>query len=263
MTNDYKQDILDYITNNVSVTSGSNTPQFPTSESIQGNVYNDLGDLLTTASNYFILGSIFNKDSQNTLLYGYYNESSSYYGFIYIVDEDMEEVQLITTFPSGTKLFPLLAMNQDENGYMYALSSELGDTPKARVLLFNNILASINDTYVARLRQSYIIPNSGNYNFQVYDKNKILKVPDEATYYIPTRIDNNNYTTIIEFKINVGADNEWNTYNLEQLFNLGRLSMLIEKNDDNVKLYLYALSQVSTPTNYLEYVLENTNSPFE
>lgn len=258
MTNDYKQDILDYITNNVNETPGSNVPQFPQEDTIQGNVYNDLANLIPDVSNYFVLGSIFNENSQNTLFYGYYSDTSSnFYGFIYIVDENMEEIQLITTFTSGTKLFPIIAMNQDENGYMYALSNELGGTPKGRVLLFNNILVTINGTYVARLRASYIIPNSTNYNYQLYDKNKILKTPDEATYFILTRIGNQNYTTIIEFRINVGEENEWFYYDLDQLYSLARYSSLIEKEGEKTRYYLYALSQVSTPTTYVEYVLEN------
>ena len=59
MTQDYKDNILDYITNNITETSGSNVPQFPNSIEVDGNVFNDLGDLLTNATSYSVLGSLY------------------------------------------------------------------------------------------------------------------------------------------------------------------------------------------------------------
>ena len=120
--------ILDYITNNITDNPGSNVPQFPTPSNIDGNVYTDLGTLLSNATQYRILGSIFDETTQNILFYGFYEESSLFYGFIYIVDDNLEGIQLITNFQTGGSIFPIYAMNQDESGYMYALAGSNGDT---------------------------------------------------------------------------------------------------------------------------------------
>lgn len=248
MTEDYKENILKYITNNITPTQGTNEPQIPTPYTLEDNVYdyllNNLPDLYTSFPIPFeVMGSIQDNTYQNILYYGYYfTGATTTYGFIYIVNSEMEPVSLITTFSSGTKLFNILAMNQDENGYMYALSNELSNGNYInRVLLFNNILLPINGTYFARLRQSYIIPNSNDYNFNEIIPDVIRKAPEEATYYIIFRRDSQNFTSILEFKINVGSDNEWNIYATDSMYTNVSYSVFIEKDGEKIKYYLYSL----------------------
>ena len=252
MTEDYKENILKYITNNITPTTGVNEPQIPTPYTLNENVYNyllnNLPDITTTFPIPFeVMGSIQDNTYQNILYYGYYYTTSmAVYGFIYIVDSEMHTLTLITNFSSGTKLFPLFAMNQDENGYMYALSVELSNGNYTnRVLLFNNILLPLNDTYYARLRQSYIIPNSNDYNFNEIIPDVIRKAPEEATYYILFRRENQNFTSILEFKINVGADNEWNIYATDSIYTNVSYSVFIEKNGEKIKYYLYSIDSNS------------------
>lgn len=260
MTNDYKRDILDYITNNVTVSSGTNEPQFQTYTTLTANVYTDIGTELASENVdiYQVLGQLYDETSQDLLFYGYYRDTdSNYYGYIYLVDEDLKKVQMITTFTSGNKLFPIVVMNQDENGYMYAISKMFDDTGTARVLLFNNIFGKLGDNYIAKLRASYIIPGGNNYDFGMFYNNKITKVPGEATYYMLARPGQENYTIVIEFINNVGMENEWNTYYLDELYSLSMCSTLIEKENDTVKYYMYFVSQTGNPSNYVEYVLTN------
>lgn len=260
MTNDYKDDILDYITNNVSQTTGSNVPQFQLGVNLNANVYLDIGTNLASENvdTYQVLGQLYDETSQDILFYGYYKDTdSNYYGYIYLVDENLEEVQMITTFTSGNKLFPIVVMNQDENGYMYAISKMFDDTGTSRVLLFNNIFGKLGDNYIAKLRASYIIPGGNTYDFGMFYSGKIQKVPGEATYYMLARPGQENYTIVIEFVNNVGMENEWNTYYLDELYSLSMCSTLIEKENDTVKYYMYFISQTGTPSNYVEYVLTN------
>jgi hypothetical protein len=255
-----KEDILKYITNNVSEEEGSNVPQFLSPTALSANVYNDLGTELANENvdTYFVLGQLFDENSQDILFYGYYKDTSNnYYGYIYIVDENLAKVSLITTFTSGNKLFPIVVMNQDENGYMYAISKMLDDTGVSRVLLFNNIFGKLGDNYIAKLRASYIIPNGNIYDFGLYEPSKIQKVPGEATYFMLARPGQENYTVVIEFRNNVGMENEWYTYNLDELYSLARCGTLIEKEGDNVKYYMYFVSQTGTPSKYNSYVLSN------
>lgn len=247
MTNDYKQNILDYITNNVTEQNGTNEPQIPTPTLVNNNVYDylfqNLPNIDTTATYpIYVTGYIENKESQLLLYFGFYmkNDDTSK-GFIYIVDVDMNPVQLITKLTSGSDLFNIYAMNQDENGYMYAISSQReGETYVKRLLLFNNILIAVNNTYMARLRQSYIMPNADNYDL-IWQQSSIKKVNGESIYYVVLSNKTTLNTTILEIKINVGEQNEWNIYNLDGNYATNRVfSTLTEKNGSNVNYYFYS-----------------------
>lgn len=235
------KEILDYITNNVAVENGQNTPQFPTAVSVDGNVMNDLHTYLPNdAVSINVLGSLYNELNKNTLFYGMYNEDDVHYGYVYLVDENMEKVEIITTFTSGTRLFPIIAMKQDENNNMYALSYDFSDVPISRVLLFNNIFAT-KDNYYVNLRQSYIIPNVSSFNYNQYCDNRISKVNGEATYYIVGHVPGGN-TNIIEFKINVGSENEWNTYELDDTYDNVMFDVQFEKSGEYTTYYFYGVA---------------------
>lgn len=235
------KEILDYITNNVAVENGQNTPQFPTFVSVDGNVMNELHTYLPSdAININVLGSLYNELNKNTLFYGMYTENDVHYGYVYLVDENMEKVKIITTFTSGTRLFPIIAMKQDENNNMYALSYDFSDVPISRVLLFNNIFAT-KDNYYVKLRQSYIIPNVSSFNYNQYCDNRISKVNGEATYYIVGHVPGEN-TYIIEFKINVGSENEWNTYELDDTYDNVMFDVQFEKNGEYTTYYFYGVA---------------------
>lgn len=250
------KEILDYITNNITETTGNNVPQYASPVSVNGNVFNDLRNLLTTATSYSVLGSLYNEMNQNTIFYGYYIENSDYYGFVYLVDSNMEEIQLITTFSSGTRMFPIIAMHQDENNYMYALSYDFDDPSTARVLLLNNIFGSLTGTYSVILRQSYIIPDGNELRFSPYYPQRIAKVPGEATYYIIGRALTST-TVITEFKINVGSENEWNRFILGQRYDNIMFDTQFEKQGDNNKFYFYGVSN-TTPEKFVQFKIENS-----
>lgn len=235
------KEVLDYITNNVTVTNGQNTPQFPSSVSVDGNVMNDLHTYLPSgAVSINVLGSLYNELNKNTLFYGIYTENDVHYGYVYLVDENMEKVEIITTFTSGTRIFPIIAMKQDENNNMYALSYDFSDIPTSRVLLFNNIFAT-KDNYYVKLRQSYIIPNVSNFNYNQYCDNRISKINGEATYYIVGHVPGGN-TNIIEFKINVGSENEWNTYELDDTYDNVMFDVQFEKIGEYTTYYFYGVA---------------------
>ena len=257
MTNDFKKDILDYITNNVTQTSGSNIPIIENPILLDDNSYNILFDELPNIdleATYpvYVRGYIFDENTQNTLFYGsYWKPNNKQCGFVYIANDKMEKVAILTTLTSGSELFPIISMNQSEDGTMYALGN--GN----RVLLFNNILIPINNQYIIRLRQSYIIPGSNSYVYP-YQQNTIRKVYGEATYYIvfyESYFPPQSNTRILEFKINVGSDNEWNVYTTDNRYTLNRIfSVFIEKNGSNIDYYFYSTDYNK---NLISYKLNN------
>lgn len=261
MSEDYKENLLKYFVGDLDQEVGENVPQFNQEvETINKNINDDIIDKLSStqnASTVTPLGRIYSEQYSGYLIYGFYTDTSSNnYGFIYLIDDELNELQMITTFVSGTKLFPLTALKQDENGNIYGLSYTVGaDTPTSRVLLFNNIFASGLKTgvYSAVLRNDYVVPN--NYVQIPYSQNRIIKSPDSATYYIVLRDGSN--TRFIKFVINVGSSNEWTTATLTGKFFTSRFDMFLDKTGDDEVLHFYGIDN-SSPSVYYEYEIKNT-----
>ena len=268
MTNEFKKNILDYITNNVNEESGNNVPLFNQEKEYSGTVYSMIRTALgVSASSIIISGDLIDNESQLTLLYGLYVINNSIKGFIYLLGQDMNEVQLITTHTTGSDLFPIDDMGQDEDGNIYAISTD--GTPIMRVLLYNNIFTPVNNTYIARLRQSYIVPNSSNYRAAQYTtfysqkQKNIIKIPNEATYYLFLEDKNDNFNSLaIRFTINVGSTNEWVVIPLN--INTEGYDILVEKNGEQEKLYYYT-NNLSTASNgeFRKYLIENDTATLQ
>ena len=261
MSEDYKENLLKYFVGDLAQEVGANVPQFNQEvETINKNINDDIIDKLTSSQNASTvtpLGRIYSEQYNGYLIYGFYTDTSSNnFGFIYLIDDELNELQMITTFASGTKLFPLTALKQDENGNIYGLSYTVGaDTPTSRVLLFNNIFASGLKTgvYSAVLRNDYIVPN--NYVQIPYNQNRIIKSPESATYYLVLRDGSN--TRFIKFVINVGSSNEWTTATLTGKFFTSRFDMFLDKSGDDEVLHFYGIDN-SSPSVYYEYEIKNT-----
>lgn len=254
MTQDYKDNLLKYLTGNISSESGNNIPSFDDDEVLNKNIAENIKTILTDEqnANYVIaLGKIYNEIYESYLIYGYYKDTSeNYYGFIYLVDSDLNEIQMITEFASGTKLFPITALNQDENNNMYGLSYSIDQVEMTtKVLLFNNIFSSGQTTgvYKAILRNDYIVPY--NYNQEPYRQNRITKSPDGATYYIVLSEDNKE--KFVRFTINVGSTNEWVVATIPYGF-YARFDVRLDKSSGNEILKFYGINTAS-PSSYYEY----------
>lgn len=254
MTQDYKDNLLKYLTGNITEESGNNIPSFDDNEILDKNIAENITNILTeeqNASYVIALGKIYNEIYENYLIYGYYQDTSeNYYGFIYLIDSNLNEIQMITTFESGTKLFPITALNQDENNNMYGLSYSIGQVEMTtKVLLFNNIFSSGQTTgiYKAILRNDYIVPY--NYNQAPYRQNRIIKSPDGATYYIILSEDNKE--KFVRLTINVGSANEWVVATIPYGF-YARFDVKLDKSSGNEILKFYGIN-TANPSFYYEY----------
>ena len=226
MTEDFKKDLLNYITNNITPTASSDDeiltniidyvrsqfrPNMPSYSDLRVNI------IQSNTNGYFIL-------------YGGYvtpggSADTDSRGLIIILDNNLLPIKAIYEFSSGTLLRPIQKMIQLDDGTFVAVDSTIFADPSARSGIQNNekrfimlnnfsIKGSSND-YVVRLRTSYKIPT--NYqNFYCID---IIKNPNSAHYllagatYIPTSSGHNDGCRIIDLKINVGSANEWNNTN--------------------------------------------------
>ena len=258
MTQDYKDNLLKYLTGNLELENGQNYPIIDSEiETLNNNIYANIMSNLNNPYNCLILGKIYNSNYDNYLIYGFYADTSTspYYGYIYLVDSDLNEIQMITEFASGTKLFPITALNQGEDNNLYGLSITANDpNPVSRVLLFNNIFSSglISGNYEAILRNSYIVPH--NYSQTPYRQNRIIKSPDGAVYYIILRDNTNSKDKIIRFTINVGAENEWLEATVPT-YSAVRFDAKLDKSSGEEALRYYTLS-TANPSVYDDYEIK-------
>lgn len=254
MTQDYKDKLLEYLTGNLTIESGDDYPNFNENvEVLDKNIADNIESILSESENaqYVIaLGKLYNEIYANYLIYGYYYDGTNYYGFIYLVDNDFNEIQMITTLESGTKLFPITALNQAEDNNIYGLTFNIGEYEMiSKVLLFNNIFSSglISGEYTAILRNDYVVPY--NYNQAPYRQNRIIKSPDGATYYIVLSEDGKE--KIIRFTINVGSSNEWLVATIPYAF-YARFDVKLDKSSGEEVLKFYGVDSAN-PSSYYEY----------
>lgn len=228
MTEDFKKNLLKYITNEINPTS-------PSTDQILENVIDiprtDFTGFIPTTFTYFTVANVIQSSTNGYfILYGGYvptNETptSDSRGFIMILDENLKPIKTIYEFSSGTTLRPIQKMIQTEEGTFVAVDSTIFALPENRVDIQNNEKRFImlnnfsikgdNDDYVVRLRTSYKIPTSYQ-NFFCID---IVKNPNTAHYllagatYLPVGSSHYDGARVIDLKINVGAANEWTNKN--------------------------------------------------
>ena len=227
MTQDYKDDILNYIVNNTTPTNKDDTQIIEKTESL----------LRTTYRDYFpehwedmrIHGIIKSNTNDNYILYGgYVIQGGSYTeedsrGFIIILDAYLNPIKTIYNFSSGTLLRPIQKMIQIEDETFVAIDSTIFNNTSfysqlllipngtKRFIMLNNI--SVKDSigeYRAVLRTSYNLP------YQNFFCKEIVKNPTSAHYVMVgatcNPYGNGNYrcgVRVIDLKVNVGMANEW------------------------------------------------------
>lgn len=223
MTEEYKNNILNYVTNTLNRTNPSNEQVLSEITSKSKTEYNGF---LPSSWQYFSVNVIQSSFNGYFILYGGYVPSGSTpetdsRGIIMILDETLNPIQTIYEFSSGTRLRPIQKMIQLEDGTFVGIDSTIFSTSinrsgiqnnEKRFIMLNNFSEKgKDDLYTVRLRTSYKIP-SAYQNFYCLD---IVKNPNSAHYllagatYIPVGSGHYDGVRIIDFKINVGSSNTW------------------------------------------------------
>lgn len=204
MTNDYKENLLEYLTGNIAQGISSATPMYA---EVTDSPYND-DPLLITGGR-----SVRCKDGQ-----GNYNGLELYYSHggnaITLVDpKDMTIIKKFTTFSNGTALGNILNLEVDEVGNVYGLDYIVqNDTNIYRIILLNNIseIPKGKSDYEVILRNSYYVQGyTPDDDLSPYFETFLAKSTQSATYYFA--IQDSTGTGIMPsiFQINVGSTNTW------------------------------------------------------
>lgn len=249
MTEEYKELTLGYLVGNINETkSQSNMPPIEHTGSLNTTIRKILDEheieFTSKAGQFKVLYY-----ENYVIVYNNYKPPKAggdKKAYIIILDQYLNELAYIDKFSSGTDLYPIIAMNYDENGNFYAVTdnlNEASDTGTKRVILLNNIIASgyKNGNYRVILRASYFLKNQ---DVTIMDNEKaIYKLQNEATYYIASKL--NGVTLITRFKNNVGAENEWTDITTgEELSSTGSLDCYAKKSGDSYNI-VYGMVDMS------------------
>ena len=227
MTEDYKKNLIDYATGNI-------TPGTPTTDEIikeQIEVNRDKWEdyIPTRWKNFHFEGVLQEKNSDILILFGGYMETEStgindkVDGIIVLLDNNFEPIKTFYEYDNGTKLRYIQSMEQAEDNSFYIVDDTnfafLNDdtilSSTKRLVLLNNFTLKKDDDYSLNLRTSYIFPNGYN----TFKCETIKKNPNQAQYVMVGRNYEdaaNNYTSIRSITINIpyGSSVEWNTTNI-------------------------------------------------
>ena len=247
MSEDYKKNVLNYITNMINKTSPTTDEIFKEKKSIDRTNWENF---IPNSWNNFRYEGMVSPDETTTglgVLYGgYIDKENNVCGVITLFNSDFIPVKTIYEYSSGTKLRYIQYMKQAEDGTFYFIDdtafsySQRQDvvSSQKRFVMVNNftVMNQLNNDYEVFLRTSYIF--KGNYvNF--YCKN-MFKNPNSSHYiFFGSGVDSSSssyayrYLKIMGLKINVGEANEWTLYANLQNHLFGSAYALFD-NDDNV-----------------------------
>lgn len=224
MTNQANEYLMAYLTGEVENLESMQNPKQLLFEEFD-NYENDLETYLTNdhfpygyqVDNY-IQGIVSSTEgTEYSIMYGKYkiNSSDNYsHSFIVILDASYNIVQVITRYTNNELFGKILALNVGEDGRFFMV--ELDNNGYYRIVLLNNILikSASEENYQVIMRQTYRITDQEFLN--EVDGIKIDKHPTDAFYIIFGSVHSGSYYDgtfkVINFKINVGSENEWNYY---------------------------------------------------
>ena len=216
MTEEFKKTLIEYLIGNLPIEEGTNEEIF---KSIDEIARFEWLDFIPTDLKYFRYeGLIQVQNSDIYVLYGGYTTiDDEVKGIITVLDNSFNPIKSFDQYDGGTNLRYIMSMIQIEDGTFVMthcpdyprLEPWTITTSEKRFVMLNNFTQMINGSYILRLQKSYVIPYTNLYC------RKIFKDPNSAHYVLVNSMlrDANNpdydQVSVIEFKINVGSDNEW------------------------------------------------------
>lgn len=228
MTNEYKENILNYLTGNLENDSGYNEPIFTYTDIYINNLKLNLSDYFQ--SMVFYRAFVPSKDNKNQNLeysvlacYGTLVGESDTSGAFVILDKNYEIVQVITEYKDGTKVGIVQALNVDDSGNFYAV--ELRGTTY-RIVELNNLVLRLDnqDEYEAVIKNTYTIPTTYKWD----SITKVYRNAGKNKYFILGTRDNNSVYTLLGAELTISNNQTWAYYtssyswtNTTSIFNNG------------------------------------------
>lgn len=267
MSDEYKEQLLNYITNKLTLNEATNNPFREQFVEIKNNLDTYINQKLEEQTygyaEFYVDGSLQVEGNSIYLFHGHYwktEHNREYKGFIVMVDENFNPIQLITKYSTGTDLRRFQDVKVDEDGRLYAVDIlniyyEDVETITKRFVLLNNIFISnvLYGDYEVVLRNSY------NLNYNYVDVEQVYKKIGSADYMmVGYNTNNSNKISVITLTINVGSQNEWNIYNSNYQATSGLWGYLTW-DENTTDLRLVTNNVVSSKVKYLEFKFDGSN----
>ena len=270
MTQEFKEALLQYLIGKLPEETWLNEPQLQVQQEITNNFQQFVQENITegtfSVNNYVQAGN-----SGKILLYGSVlvqgeGESFTYQGALVILDENLQPVQALTEFNTGTKFRDFVMLKIAEDNTIYGIDNDYSWDGNAgtnfyRFIMLNDVLSSNTATgnYQAILSKSYNFPTEYNkfyFGTSIDAQYRIWKKPNASSYLFIGRNDNKNFETgILQLTVNVGSENEWVYYNNSLNITTNTVcSYLQEWTDDNLILKIAGF--YSQTSKYIELTLQ-------
>ena len=222
MTDEFKQTLFDFLIGKLPNDQGTTEEIFKEINEIPESEWEEF--VPSSWNSFRYEGLIEVADSELLVLYGGYKiyQTDEVRGIITILNNDFVPIKTFYQFDSGTYLKYIQCMIQEEDGTFSLI--DCPDYPKdkswsfttsqKRFIRLNNFTQQINDDYVLALHKSYILPTD-YFNFYC---GKMFKDINSSHYVMVGNYlkDQNSPDydgiRIVELKINVGSENDWNKY---------------------------------------------------
>lgn len=272
MTEEAKKNLLDYMLGKMPSESGTEEEIFQSINDISRDDWENNDILPEHWNNFRYEGLIQVQNSELLVLYGGYKTTDDEVrGIITILNKDFKPLKSIFQYDSGTYLRYIQCMAQAEDNTFYAIDCPdfptdqewSFTTSQKRFLMFNNFTQQINNEYVLTLQKSYIFPTD-YFNFYCKDMYK----DNESSNYVFTGnyLRDQNSTDfdgirIVNLKVNVGSENEWNKWDDDgQAWFYG--ASYVEFQDDNFFCEILLTRNLSTNRNVNLWTKDFTQTSF-
>ena len=220
MTDDFKEKLLKWFTGNYNIEIPSSNINWDDININANNLYTQLANEIGNASSggtFIEYKGIIQSNSKNNnggnliVMYGTSYNTNKYpnnFGWIALLDNQLNLVQLITEYTSGTVIGQLLTLNVDEDGNFFGIELPYSGGQK-RFIMLNNFALKLDTQaeYSVVLRQSYNVPtDKSQTNFYTNIKKGVGK-----SKYLMVGIGTSSLIAT-ELTINVGTENDWVDY---------------------------------------------------
>lgn len=206
MTNDFKEQLLNYLTGTIQTETPPLEPaHYIEKETLVNNLYTNITTEL--GSNNFEIVNVIQSKTNSNIVINCKNTNNNN-SFLIVTDKDFNILSYFDEFSSGVSFRMFTGFNVDENGYFYTIESDHGgNLNNKRFLMLNNIaVPNAEGNYTVKIRKSYAVPNTTVlYNNSIQG---LYKAVGQSIYVI-LNADSSANRYLTKLTINVGASNDW------------------------------------------------------
>lgn len=266
MTQDYKENLLKYLTGNLVLEEAKNEIIFENIIQKENNFETKINSFMQEKEyiDYKLIDSLYSETSSNYVLYGYFykQDTDETFGMIVVMDDNFQILNITDEYSSGVKLRPFKQLKYDESGYIYGIDDDYLSIGKDfRIILLNNLGLLMNGKYQVVLRNSYYFPEATTTitgkKYTIYSSgNMISKIKNESIYIMPVTNRDNGTGGLLKFVLNVGDENEWVYYKYgNDMFSpADEIDFIISKNSNNdIISDIISANAISNNINFLYF----------